>query len=199
MLKQNNLFIGAAIVALMLLTGCSESDGYSTSTTGSWTPDTEVIVINGHTLPPEPDRAINNASLLGVDSNDNGVRDDVEIWIYKKYENEHPIHIDIAMQAGRAWQKVLEDPIRAKEIYPIVDAAIDCEGYYKNCARDLNETVFIIERTNNRNFKELVFNTEERETAFWQYNKSLSGDSYSIPRCSERKQLCDFNTSKYDK
>ena len=31
--------------------------------------------INGHTLPPEPDPKINNSTLLGIDSNNNGVRE----------------------------------------------------------------------------------------------------------------------------
>ncbi len=38
-------------------------------------------VIHGHRLPPEPDPKVNNATLLGVDVNHNGVRDDVERWI----------------------------------------------------------------------------------------------------------------------
>jgi len=28
--------------------------------------------INGHTVPPEPDTKVNNATLLGIDSNNNG-------------------------------------------------------------------------------------------------------------------------------
>lgn len=35
-------------------------------------------VINGITVPPEPDSTINAKTLAGVDSNSNGVRDDVE-------------------------------------------------------------------------------------------------------------------------
>jgi len=46
--------------------------------------------VNGHRLPPEPDPAVNNATLLGVDSNHNGVRDDVERWIYEKYKEYIP-------------------------------------------------------------------------------------------------------------
>jgi len=64
--------------------------------------DTNQTVINGHTLPPEPDKALNDSTLLDIDSNNNGVRDDVERWIYKTYRDKHPIHIDIAMQMGRA-------------------------------------------------------------------------------------------------
>ena len=47
-------------------------------------------IIHGHRLPPEPDPAINNSTLLGVDSNNNGVRDDVERWIYTRYDTYYP-------------------------------------------------------------------------------------------------------------
>ena len=46
--------------------------------------------MHGHRLPPEPDPAVNNATLLGVDSNSNGVRDDVERWIYMTYNTYIP-------------------------------------------------------------------------------------------------------------
>lgn len=51
--------------------------------------------INGHILPPEPDTKINNSTLLGIDSNNNGVRDDVERWIYKTYDEYVPCHQEL--------------------------------------------------------------------------------------------------------
>jgi len=48
--------------------------------------------INGYKLPPEPDETINNSTLLGIDSNNNGVRDDVERWIYETYDEYIPCH-----------------------------------------------------------------------------------------------------------
>ena len=51
--------------------------------------------VNGHTLPPEPDKALNDATLLGIDVNDNGVRDDVERWIYEKYDKYIPCHQEL--------------------------------------------------------------------------------------------------------
>ena len=45
-------------------------------------------VINGITVPPEPSPTLNNTTLIGVDSNSNGVRDDVERLIAKKVVNQ---------------------------------------------------------------------------------------------------------------
>jgi len=52
-------------------------------------------VVDGYTLPPEPDEALNNATLLGIDSNNNGVRDDVERWIYETYDEYIPCHQEL--------------------------------------------------------------------------------------------------------
>jgi len=180
----------------ILFIGCSTSDDKLVAS--NWKSSQEVIVINGYTLPPEPNPAINNSTLLGVDSNDNGVRDDVEIWIYKKYKDKHPIHIDIAMQAGRAWQKVLEDPSKAKEIHDFVSAASSCEAYYEVCIKSDNK-LYISEWINTKYFrKNIYFNTPARLEAYNAYDTLLSGGVYTIPRCSVKQQLCDFNTSKYE-
>lgn len=156
--------------------------------------------VNGHTLPPEPDKALNDSTLLGIDSNNNGVRDDVERWIYETYKDKHPIYIDIAMQAGRAYKKVLETPERAKEIYPEVDKAADCEAYYKMDAKYMNEPLLVKEDIDSKYFrKKIYFNTKERWDAYIQYDTLLSGDTYILPSFLEEKIACDFNASKYKK
>ena len=166
------------------------------------TSDTLNIVVyqevNGYRLPPEPDPSVNNTTLLGIDSNDNGVRDDVERWIYITYKDKHPIHVDIAMQAGRAKQNMLKDPSKAKEIHDEMSAPIDCESYYRVCVKEPKKKIHIRERINSKLLRSIIFNTKKRKDAYMQYNSLLSGDTYVIPWCSERKQLCDFDTTKYE-
>ncbi len=117
-------------------------------------------VVNGHILPPEPDKMVNDSTLLGVDVNGNGVRDDVERWIYETYKDKHPIHIDIAMQAGRAYKLVLETPERAKEIHNKVSAALSCEAYYQIYAKYLNESLLVSKDIVTKYFrKSIYFNT----------------------------------------
>lgn len=162
------------------------------------TSNTYSKTINGHVLPPEPDPKINNSTLLGIDSNNNGVRDDVERWIYKMYKGKHPIHIDIAMQGAKEYKKVLETPEKAKEIHDEVNAHIYCELYYSYNAKYFNEPLLVNKEIDNKIFRKIYFNTEERESAFIQYDTLLSGDSYSLPAFKDRKAMCDFNTSKYE-
>ena len=130
--------------------------------------------INGHRLPPEPNKALNDSTLLGIDSNDNGVRDDVERWIYEEYKEKHPIHIDIAMQAGRAYKQVLETPEKALEIRESISAPYFCSAYYQNDAKYLNEPLLISERIDTP-VKSKYFNTKERTNIYWEYDTLLSG------------------------
>ena len=155
-------------------------------------------VVNGHVLPPEPDPVVNNSTLLGIDSNDNGVRDDVERWIYEMYKDKHPIHIDIAMQAGRAYKQVLETPERAKEIREVVNAPIHCNWYYKGYAKYFNEPL-LVKKEINPAVHNKYFNTRERQNVYWQYDTLLSGGVYDLPEIDSLKTYCDFNTSKYEK
>jgi hypothetical protein len=156
-------------------------------------------VIQGHQLPPEPDPVVNDSTLLGIDVNNNGVRDDVEIWILNKYKDKHPIHIDIAMQAARAYKKVLLMPEKAKEIHDEVDKAVYCQLYYRLNAKYFNEPLLLKDNVVNEFFRsKIYFNTQERMEAYLQYDKLLSGGSYTLLKIEERKAACDFNISKYE-
>jgi hypothetical protein len=62
-------------------------------------------VINGITVPPEPDATVNNSTLAGVDINKNGVRDDVERVIAKKVTSSS--EFANAIDAARAYQSAL--------------------------------------------------------------------------------------------
>ena len=159
--------------------------------------------VNGHRLPPEPDPKVNDSTLLGVDVNGNGVRDDVERWIYEAYKDKHPIYIDIAMQAARGYRLVLEKQPKTKEeamsIMKEVDSAIDCQAYYKYSAKYYGEPILIKENAVNEYFRtSIYFNSENRVKIYSRYDQLLSGDSYTLPSDSDRKAACDFNISKYE-
>ncbi len=161
--------------------------------------------VNGHRLPPEPDPKVNNATLLGVDSNNNGVRDDVERWIYEKYKDKHPIHIDIAMQAARGYKLVLEKQPTSREeansIHKKASASMSCEAYYQIYSKYFNEPLIVKEDINTGSFRmKIYFNTKTRREVYDQYNVLLSGDSYSTPSVDKNmSSYCDFDTSKYNK
>ena len=132
MLKQKSIIMSIAVLAMSLMVGCTQSGGNSTSQESDFKADQEVIVINGYTLPPEPDPKINNATLLGVDANNNGVRDDVERYLLQKYKDHHKIVSEIALQSGRAFQIVLAHPENARKTTKFMDAVQDCNYYFES-------------------------------------------------------------------
>ncbi|MCD6259476.1 MAG: hypothetical protein J7J31_07725 [Helicobacteraceae bacterium] len=147
--------------------------------------------INGHRLPPEPDPIVNNSTLLGIDTNDNGVRDDVERWVYQEYDE--PIVQAVAMQNARAFQIILVDPSKARETTKFMEARLDCQSYYMY----QDERKLIPRGTSlHKESRPLMLNTRERNRAYYEYNQALSGGVYPARDRSKYKESCDFNESK---
>jgi len=153
-------------------------------------------VVNGHVLPPEPDKALNDSTLLGVDSNNNGVRDDVERWIYKTYD--HPIERGIFMQSARAYQKVIVDPKKAHETMKYIVNATHCESYWsmgelRMKKRHLHYTIGEY-RDIEQEIRSTQFNTLGRIVAYHRFNKKLSGGVFGDSlKPDEWGKLCEFD------
>jgi len=155
-------------------------------------------VINGHRLPPEPDPAINNSTLLGIDSNDNGVRDDVERYIYNRYSKDPDFpktKIALAMQYAWATQKVLEKPVIESDIY--LEDALSCESYWLDKQTEnmsgfdyikysMKHAVF-----NDTALKDVMLNTKQRIQRKFQFNAACSG--HIFPSRKKSLQPCQTN------
>ena len=146
--------------------------------------------INGHRLPPEPDSTINNATLLGVDTNDNGVRDDVERKIYETYDKK--INQKLMMQSAKTDQAMLADPNLIKNAYDWEkpeNKNIGCSSYL---FREYN-----IPRIRSAHFiNDNTYNTEERIRKYMLYNNALSGGVFGVPENARVEASCDFNITE---
>jgi len=156
----------------------------------------EAESINGYKLPPEPDAKVNNATLLGVDSNDNGVRDDVERYIIQTYKDEK-IAIEIGFQVARAYNAVIEDPSNAEEVAKIMDASFDCESYFRNDADEFGDPIILKDRImTSKQFKSIQLNTEARIRAYLEYNRNMSGSVYTATHADKEKEKCTFDVEQ---
>lgn len=141
-------------------------------------------VINGHTLPPEPDPIINNSTLLGIDANDNGVRDDVErlIIIEEAQNTEYPkIQTAIALQYAWSWQKEIESPTLESREY--LEKASACQWYFfnKNTKNidGFKESLKWIQGHSGKlgiDLEDKIFNTKER--ILQRFNRAYSGNIF---------------------
>lgn len=154
------------------------------------------LVIDGYTLPPMPDKALNDSTLLGIDSNDNGVRDDVEIWIYTTYDK--PIERAVFIQSSRAYQIVIQEPEKALDNLHYMHDLVDCKSYWSLRAKRKGESFWLEKyRSYSKEITPIQFSTKERFLAYEKYNHTLSGGVYISSEPSEWKYKCDFNASTF--
>ncbi|MCF6330876.1 MAG: hypothetical protein L3I99_04945 [Sulfurimonas sp.] len=154
----------------------------------------EPEIVNGYILPPEPDETLNNSTLLGVDSNNNGVRDDVERWIFLEmeiYNGYEKIEQVIAMQRGKAAQSALIDPTNKDDNVQIsMKAARDCWTHYiysKQIGFNASRGKF------SRGIKDKIFNTKERLKTYWQYDSTLAGRVFTSTATLKTQTQCEIN------
>ena len=187
-----------SILSLTFFIGCSSSSS-STETRE---------VINGFTLPPEPDQVINNSTLLGIDSNDNGVRDDVERFViveinksdleYKKYLTH--MYFDYSKKTNNLFLNEDPTPEEALTIMLDISYSIDCDGpnpFYSENTQEL-----IDRKLEMSNFiRDSVYSTKSRVELFFKYENTM--DSYEfLKKGLNEKQLseeeCKKRYTKYD-
>jgi hypothetical protein len=150
-----------------------------------------ILIINGLRLPPEPNEEENNATLVGIDSNDNGVRDDVERAIYIKYEAK--VKQEFAMQNARAGQSFLEDPNgvenAAKWQKIISTKSISCKRYL----RENFNIQFKTGKGGRVSFIEnQLYNNKDRVKKYLRFNHALGGGVYGGDY-TDSESACEFN------
>ncbi len=145
-------------------------------------------VIHGHTLPPVPDPALNSATLGGIDSNHNGVRDDVERAIYKKYKKK--LHAVLMMDTAKFFNRVLKEPIsNAQSIVKYSIQNGNCEAYielsFDNTGLENDNWL-----KNSDYVRNLSFDTPKRVKKYLDYNQALSGGVYGGPISDWNRKAC---------
>ena len=146
-------------------------------------------VVNGYRLPPEPNANGNDSTLLGIDVNGNGIRDDVERYIVKRYaaDAKYPkTKTAIALQYAWASQKVLAQPTIESKKH--IDNALDCEFYWMSeKTKDMSgfESVkyhLLHKVISDTTLRDKIFNTRERLEAKFAFNASLAGKVFGSRR-----------------
>ncbi len=138
--------------------------------------------LNGHKLPPKPDQKVNDSTLLGIDSNDNGIRDDVERYViirYAQYREFPKTKTAIALQYAWSSQKILENP--TMESSDIEDDALACQFYWvEKQTKEMSgfETMQYYSKHEvfgDAKIKDKIYNTRERINTKFSYNAALGG------------------------
>jgi hypothetical protein len=147
---------------------------------------TQQIIVDGDPQPPHPGEA-GKETLLGIDSDNDGVRDDIEIWINEKLAGK-PNSIKALKQAAKTIQRVFQ----ATEPNIVIKEKNNSAKAYL-CFREVSKSFPL----NSEIYDEMIFeylNTKERIIADANALKIYSGSSLSQEEInlSSYLSLCEF-------
>ncbi|SFV89687.1 hypothetical protein MNB_SUP05-SYMBIONT-5-392 [hydrothermal vent metagenome] len=158
-------------LTLIFLTACSDVSGGSGG--------------NNPNLPPDPGKA-GKLTIEGIDSDNDGVRDDVQIAIYERHPNAPEKRAALEQQA-KAYQKALiaGEAGDTAEIFRVTKE-MDRAQY---CILEMNGGIQNSQaREETRAMDMKILNTDARNNADMKYNQALSGNFFSVETI---KNPCD--------
>jgi len=140
-------------------------------------------------LPPDPGAA-GKLTLAGIDSDNDGVRDDVQRWIVMTYPNSQKTRAAL-IQMAKATQVIL---INANNVANARSYSLD-EGRASDCISYIRKQVLGVGNSDAYNVKRemdaIYLNTYSRTKAYLQYDARLSGMFFSVP--IDKSATCNFN------
>ena len=117
--------------------------------------------VEGKNLPPVPDKAENDATVAGIDKNNNGIRDDVELAIFKKYPNSAKIRA-AELQYAMALQLMLT---KVTNTETWIAAAVETSRGNLCIGDAVEDKDFKVYLSSSKEVEDLVVNTEKRHSA----------------------------------
>ena len=112
--------------------------------------------VMGQNLPPEPDPALKDATLEGIDANSNGIRDDVELAIFKLHPDSARIRAAELQYAMALQVELTKDVFNSETLVETIHT--ESKGFFciGDAAPNQSPLIFLKE------VKGLVFNTPAR-------------------------------------
>jgi hypothetical protein len=140
-------------------------------------------------LPPDPGEA-GKATLAGIDTDNDGVRDDVQRFIKGLYPNSLPKR-RAATQYAKGILSAVQDGEPTKEqvhVWASKDLrSSECMDFVLGFDLAVNEQPKI---------KQAILNTDSRNRAYLRWLKGMSGFYGSLTPRTEKSSTCDFNSTE---
>jgi len=145
--------------------------------------------VMGKNLPPDPG-AEADKTLAGIDANKNGIRDDVELAIFKAYPNSAKTRAVLLQYALALQMEMVQDVVNSETVTAVAEdsgRAYLCVGEITS-RNDMNKFIEITEKLHNF-IESKQLNTEKRKKAQKDFYTGNLG-SYSSP-----DETCDLDIS----
>ena len=139
---------------------------------------------SGFVLPPDPGK-VGKEPLLGIDTDGDGVRDDIQRYIYLTYPDDKKLRLGLTYYAIE-FQGVLKDANDREAAYDHANKMArhgECLWYLKG-----EEAIDIC-----RALRAKILNTRERSMAYIKYSDNLGGRIISGAPRKEWKDSCSFD------
>lgn len=139
-----------------------------------------------------PDSELNSKNIQGIDSDYDGIRDDIQIWINTTFSANPNLKMAMLQLATARQLNILN--VKNKE------RSILSSHKYLDSLLCLSLIIGIDKKSQlNRELESKLLNTKDRLYADIKSNANFSGESYDLPRDEERPALCDFKPSNISK
>lgn len=148
--------------------------------------------VMGKNLPPAPDQKLNDSTIAGIDANRNGIRDDVELAIFKNYPDSARMRA-AELQFAQALQLELTKVSNNEIMMAFLkknDSAYQCLGStIMNKNLSAKDTLAILDQKD-KEIKDLVLNIDSRKQ---QYSDIF--EKYTTSYGSSNHNYCDIELS----
>lgn len=143
--------------------------------------------VQGVNLPPAPNQIENDATVAGIDKNNNGIRDDVELAIFKKYPNDAKVRA-AELQYAMALQTYITDVFNSDTWVSASDQ--ESRGYLcigETYPRTNLKEFSRITDARSKEVEDFVLNTAARQQA------KIASNKFEIGSTIPNSNLCDIN------
>lgn len=172
---KRNILLGAVLVTVVavLVISCKGGDDNPSAGGSDTTPpiisdgsDATPPPTTSSNLPPDPGEA-GKATLAGIDSDNDGVRDDIQIAIFKRYPDD-----EIKRKALTQNAKALQDAV-------VAGNSLDTDAIFQASKSVINAVDCLSKKGIDGSFVENnIVNTSERSEAYIEFNSTLNGQFF---------------------
>lgn len=149
--------------------------------------DHAMFVVDSSLQVPMPNSKLNDKTVAGIDSDGDGVRDDIQRWINETYSSQPKVKMAMREIAMGRQLDLLSVANREQSILVSKKVLDNDNCLYSIIGIDAGANIV-------RELKSKLLNTKDRLYAEIKANANFSGQSYRLPHTPEgEKALCAFN------
>lgn len=152
--------------------------------------DHAMFVIDSSLEVPMPDPKKNNATIAGIDSDNDGIRDDVQRWINEEFKDQPKVKMAVRQLAVGRQNDLLSVENRQKSILAGRKMLSDLACLTVIAGLDERSRI-------DRELKDKLLNTKDRIYAEIKANANFSGQLWMLPNdINEERAMCNFDLNK---